>query len=222
MTDTTFLDRTRDGYDRTATGYVDAFQHHLDGKPLDQAMLGAFAEMVPPNLRVADIGCGTGVATAILRARGCDAFGIDLSPKMIAEARGLNPEIEFTVGSMTDLDLPDAGLGGVCAWYSVIHVPDAVLPAVFAEFHRVLVPGGVALLAFQIGEQPRHLTEVFGESVDLVFHRRRPEAVATLLEDAGLPVHAQLVRGPEGGGIESTPQGYLIARKPTTAEEHAP
>ena len=221
MDDSTFLDRTRDGYDRTAAGYVGAFQNHLDGRPLDHAMLKAFVDLVPTHHRVADIGCGTGVATAILRAHGADAFGIDLSPNMITEARRLNAGIEFTVGSMTELDLPDASVGGVCAWYSVIHIPDELLPTVFAEFHRVLIPGGVALLAFQIGDRPRHLTEAFGESVDLTFHRRRPAAVAELLAEAGLPVHAQLVRGPEGG-VESTPQGYLIARKHPQSEEPAP
>jgi ubiquinone/menaquinone biosynthesis C-methylase UbiE len=217
MTETPSPDRTRDGYDRTAAGYVAAFQHHLDDRPLDLAMLKAFHDMVPPNQRVIDIGCGTGVATAILRDHGADVSGIDLSPNMIAQARRLHPDIGFTVGSMTDLDLPDACAGGVCAWYSVIHIPDDQLPAVFAEFGRVLIPGGVALLAFQIGDRPRHLTEAFGERVDLIFHRRRPEAMARLLNDAGLPVHAQLVRGPEGDGVESTPQGYLIARKSAPA-----
>lgn len=217
MTETPFLDRTRDGYDRTAAGYVTAFQHHLDDKPLDHAMLRAFTAMVPPNQRVLDIGCGTGAATAILRDNGARVSGIDLSPNMVAQARRLHPDIGFSVGSMTSLDLPDACAGGVCAWYSVIHIPDDQLPAVFAEFHRVLTPGGVALLAFQIGDQPRHLTEAFGQSVDLMFHRRRPEAIATLLTDAGLPVHAQLVREPDGGGVESTAQGYLIARKPASA-----
>ncbi len=105
----------------------------------------------------------------------------------------------------------------MCAWYSVIHIPDDHLPAVFAEFHRVLVPGGVALLAFQVGDRPRHLTEAFDEHVDVLFHRRRPETVARLPNDAGLPVHAQLVRQPPDDGVESTPQGYLIARKPAPA-----
>ncbi len=85
--------------------------------------------------------------------------------------------------------MPDAGVGGLCAWYSVIHIPDDVLPAVFAEFHRVLVPGGVALLAFQIGDRPRHLTEAFGESVDLMFHRRHPETIAELLQRCGATGH---------------------------------
>jgi hypothetical protein len=76
---------------------------------------------------------------------------------MIAQARLRSPHLDFAVGSMTDLDLPDGSVGGVCAWYSTIHVP-----------------GGeaVVLLAFQVGNQPRRLTEAFGIQVDLECHRR--------------------------------------------------
>jgi hypothetical protein len=76
-----------------------------------------------------------------------------------------------------------------------------------------LRPGGYALLAFQVGDQPRVLTEVFGEGVSLTFYRRRPDAVAALIGEAGLNLHAQLVREPDDDGFESTPQAYLIARK---------
>lgn len=221
MTDADFLQRTRDGYDRTATGYTAAFHDHLATKPVDLAMLAAFAGLVAKgaDTRVADIGCGTGATTAMLRDHGVDAFGIDLSPNMIAEALRLNPDIDFTVGSMTELSLPDAAVGGICAWYSIIHVPDTHLPDVFAGFYRALAPGGVLLLAFQVGARPRILTEAFDTAVDLTFHRRRPEAVAALLQEAGLPLYAQLLREPDGGRVESTPQAYLIAQKP---EENCP
>ncbi|MFD4664838.1 MULTISPECIES: class I SAM-dependent methyltransferase [Streptomyces] len=43
---------------------------------------------------------------------------------------------------MTDLDLADGSLGGIIAWYSIVHTPPELLPVVFAEFHRVLAPGG--------------------------------------------------------------------------------
>jgi ubiquinone/menaquinone biosynthesis C-methylase UbiE len=44
------------------------------------------------------------------------AFGIDLSPEMIAVARRTYPDLRFEVGSMLRLDLPDAALGGVLAF----------------------------------------------------------------------------------------------------------
>lgn len=210
-----FLERTRDGYDAMAEAYVTHFGHHLDGKPVEWGLFAAFASLVRAtgNAAVADVGCGTGVATGMLRDHGLEPIGIDLSPNMIEQASLRFPDVEFAVGSMTDLDLPDNQFGGVCAWYSTIHVPDPHLPQVFSEFHRVLSPGGYVLLAFQVGDQPRHVTDAFGASVDLLFHRRKPAAVASQLAAVGLPTYAQTVRESNDDGMESTPQAFLIARK---------
>jgi SAM-dependent methyltransferase len=218
-----FLQRTRDGYDAMAEAYVTHFGHHLDGKPVELGMVAAFASLVRAtgNPAVADIGCGTGVATGMLRDHGAHPTGIDLSPNMIEQARLRHPDLEFTVGSMTDLDLPDNHFGGVCAWYSTIHVPDSHLRQVFSEFHRVLAPGGYVLLAFQVGDQPRHLTEAFGASVDLLFHRRRPAGVASELAAVGLPTYALTVRESDDDGVESTPQAFMIARKPVDDQHRA-
>lgn len=212
-----FLAVTRDGYDRTAAPYAERFHRHLDDKPLDLAMLNALAALVAktPNRRVVDVGCGTGATTAILSGHDVDAFGIDLSPNMISQAQRLNPELSFHSGSMLELDVPDAAVGGVCAWYSIIHVPDEHLSQVFEEFHRVLIPGGLALLAFQVGDQPRVLREAFGQKIELTFFRRQPSEVSERLERAGLQRHAELVRDPDGDGFESTPHAYVIARKVT-------
>lgn len=207
-----FVAVTRDGYDRSAAHYVARYQCHLDDRPVDRAMIGAFAALVDPGAGVLDVGCGTGVATAALAAAGLDVIGIDLSPNMIAQARQHNPGLSFRVGSMLDLDVADGSVGGLCAWYSIIHVPDTHLPAVFAEFHRVLAPGGVVLVAFQVGEQPRVLTDFDGAQVNLTFIRRRPDVVADLLAKSGLRVYAELVRQPDDE-IESTRQAYLIARR---------
>src|SRR5690349_15823355 len=176
-------------------------------------MLSGFAGLVKPNGLIADVGCGTGATSRMFADHGLDVVGIDLSPNMIAEARRLNPGLRFEVGSMTNLAFDDGFFDGICAWYSVIHVPDDTLPQVFSEFFRVLRPGGVALTAFQVGDQPRSFTEMFGAQVSLTFYRRQPDTVALMLEDAGLQPYAGLVREPDDDGFESTPHAYLIARR---------
>lgn len=212
----TYLDATRRGYDATAREYAARFHDHLDRLPVDLAMLSAFAGLVRATGRcdVLDVGCGTGATTAILRDHGLTPVGIDLSPNMIDEARRFNPDLTFEVGTMTALDVDDEAVGGLCAWYSTIHVPDHHLPQVFAEFRRVVAPGGVVLLAFQVGDEPRRLSEAFGVPVDLEFHRRRPGAVAAQLTEVGFEVYARTVREPEAAGIESTPQAFLLAVRP--------
>jgi ubiquinone/menaquinone biosynthesis C-methylase UbiE len=210
-----FVTLTREGYDRTAADYAERFHHHLDDKPVDLAMVSAFAGLITrrENRRVIDVGCGTGATTALLDSAGVEAFGVDLSANIVAQARQLNPGLQFSVGSMTNLDVPDQSAGGICAWYSIIHVPDEYLTDVLGEFHRVLIGGGLVLLAFQVGDEPRVLTNAFGHEVHLAFYRRQPRHVAEQLADAGFGVYAQLVRQPDDDTFESTPHAYLIARK---------
>jgi SAM-dependent methyltransferase len=214
VTEPAFLTSTRASYDAVATDVAERWKDELAGQPLDRAVLATFAELVltAGGGPVADIGCGTGRVTGHLHGLGVDVFGIDLSPGMLAIARRDHPGLRFEVGSMTALDVPDAALAGLMAYYSTIHIPDELLPHVFAEFYRVLAPGGHALLAFQVGDEPLRMSEAFGHEIALEFHRRRPEHVAALLGDAGLPVHAHAVREP--GPTERTPHAYLLARKP--------
>jgi SAM-dependent methyltransferase len=218
VTEPDFLHATRSSYDAVAADYAVRFGDELAARPLDRGMLQGFAELVQAagGGPVADIGCGPGRVTAHLTGLGLPAFGIDLSPQMIEIARRAHPGLRFEVGSMLALDLPDGALGGVLAWYSTIHVPDDRLPEAFAEFGRVLRPGGFALLGFQAGDEPLHMTEAMGHAISLDFHRRRPDQLAELLSRAGLPVRARLVREPDDDGEfpERTKQAFLLARKP--------
>ncbi|MDG9706025.1 class I SAM-dependent methyltransferase [Streptomyces sp. DH37] len=210
------LNAVRAAYDAIAADYAEHFEGEFQAKPLALAMLDAFARTVLAHGGgpVADVGCGPGRVTAHLDSLGLDVFGVDLSPEMVALARRAYPDLRFEEGSMTGLELDDASLAGLAAWYSVIHVlPDRV-PAVLSEFHRVLAPGGHLLLGFQVGDEPLHLSEAFGRAVSLDFHRMRPDRVAGLLEQAGFSVCARLLREAYDG--ETAPQAYLLARKPGT------
>jgi SAM-dependent methyltransferase len=215
-----FVRATRTSYDAVAGDYAERFRHELADRPLDRAMLLAFAELVRAAGAgpVADVGCGTGRVTAMLAGLGLQVSGIDLSPQMVATARREHPGLRFEVGSMLALDLPDGALGGVLAWYSTIHVPDDRLPTAFAEFRRVLAPGGYVLLGFQVGDEVMHRSEGLGHQISLDFHHRQPGQLAGLLGRAGFAVCSRMVREPDGNPEfpEQHSQGFVIARKPLT------
>lgn len=208
--------QVRSTYDAVAATYAERFTAELAAKPVDRGLLAAFADLVLADGGgpVADLGCGPGHVGAHLRELGLDVFGVDLSPGMVAVARDRHPDMRFDVGSMLALDLPDAALAGACAFYSVIHLPTAELPRAFAELGRVLRPGGHAILAFQVGddaEQHRRGEWLGHQDVELPLWWRRPEHVAGLLADAGIHVHATLVREPDA--TESVDRAYLLARR---------
>jgi SAM-dependent methyltransferase len=109
-----WLEDTRTSYDTVAASYADYVRGSLDGEPYLRSALALFAGLVGAGGGpVADVGCGPGHITALLHDLGVDAFGIDLSPAMIDQARRDRPGLRFEVGSMTDLRLADASVGGL-------------------------------------------------------------------------------------------------------------
>ena len=209
---------TRAGYDAIAEQYAEHFAQELASAPLDRAVMAAFAELVRRDHEVPEVlevGSGPGGVSAHLRELGLSIRGIDLSPAMVALARREHPSVAFEGGEMSALAVGDPSLAGVVAWSSLIHVPEAGRPDVLAEFHRVLAPGGLLLLAFQIGDHTRHHDQAFGHPVSVDFHRLRPDAVVALLDDAGFEIVARVEKAPEETSRAApTPQEMLIVRRP--------
>jgi SAM-dependent methyltransferase len=201
-------------YDVVAADYADVLRGMLADDATDRAVLSLFAELVQRDGGglVGDLGCGPGRITPYLAGLGLHVFGVDLSPGMIEVARRDHPHLRFEVGSMAALDLPDQALSGALAWYSLIHTPTRLLPEVLAELHRVLAPGGRLMVAFQVGQEPRHIAQAYGHEMSLDNHRRTPEVYETLLSAAGFAVTHRLVREP--ADFEKEPQAFLLARRP--------
>lgn len=207
-----WLADTRTSYDTVAAGYADQLRDALAGYPYLRGALAAFADMVRAagGGPVADVGCGPGHVTAHLHELGVDAFGVDLSPGMIEVARREHPGLRFEVGSMTDLDLPDASVAGLLGWWSLVHVPDHAIGGILGHFHRVLRPGGLLVLGFHAGDGSRLKTEGYGgHPMRVHVHRRPPARVRAWLCDAGFAVEAETLLDPDDG----SPGAILFARR---------
>jgi SAM-dependent methyltransferase len=199
----------RGSYDVAAADYAKVLADDLARNPYDRSMLDLFAELV--SGRVGDLGCGPGRITTYLAGHGLDAFGVDLSPEMVAVARSSYPGLSFEVGDLFNLDLPDGGLGGALAWYSLVHTPPEDLPKVFAEIRRVLAPGGLLLHAFKVGGARYHLDHAYGHPLSLDVYQYQPAEITALLISAGFVEVAAFTHAPLGR--EKQPQGYLLVRK---------
>ncbi|WP_432078632.1 class I SAM-dependent methyltransferase [Streptomyces sp. YPW6] len=217
MTDPSHLNEIRQSYDTVAADYARCVKDPGALDPVSRAVLSAFAELVTSSGLgpTADVGCGPGKVTAYLTGLGVSAFGVDLSPKMIALARAAHPDLRFDVGSMSALAAGDGELGGVLAYYSTHHLPPAELPAVYQEFHRTLAPGGRLLLVTRVGEEGRRRrTYGYGDGDPAPFdsYRLPADRIAGLLEQAGFAITAQTLQAPEEGARR--PVAGFLARKP--------
>jgi predicted TPR repeat methyltransferase len=98
--------------------------------------------------RAIDLGCGTGLAATAFAKEADHFIGIDLSPRMIEEARATGLYAQLEVADMTQglRDKPDASADLVLAADAMVYLSD--LTPLLREVKRVLVSGG--LLAFTV------------------------------------------------------------------------
>ena len=168
-----------------------------------------------PANRVVDLGCGTGVLTAVLhRELGAEStLGVDSSDAMLERARTLDvPGLDFVHG--------DIGQWWPAAPFDVVFSNAAIQwlgdhPALFARLRAMLVPGGE--LAVQVPANFDHLShrlaaEIAREEpfIDAMrgytrtFAVLAPEEYATLLHQLGfitqsvrLQVYAHVLESPD-------------------------
>jgi ubiquinone/menaquinone biosynthesis C-methylase UbiE len=207
-------DQTKSSYDKVAEEYTAQLLNELENKPLDRELLDRFAERMRRKGRVCDLGCGPGHVARYLYERGVDVFGIDLSPGMVEEARKANPDIEFRVGDMRALDLPDGSLAGIAAFYSIIHVPREEVTDALRELRRVLQPGGVLFLTFHVGDEVVHLEDFLGHPVSLDFTFFTQGEMEGYLRDAGFRVDTSIQRPPYPDVEHQSTRVYIFVLKP--------
>lgn len=210
-------DATRRSYDLVADRYAAELSDELRHKPLDRALLDAFAELAPEGV-VADMGCGPGHVGRYLAARGRAVVGLDLSPGMCAATRRTTG-LPAAAADMTTLPLGAQTLAGLVCLYAVIHLDTAHRARAYGEFARVLQPGGHALVAFHVSDADvptdgvKHLDDWWGERVDLTFRYLDPDAETAALAAAGLSLTARLDRGPHPGAEHASQRAYLLVTR---------
>ncbi|MGH9605259.1 MAG: class I SAM-dependent DNA methyltransferase [Terracidiphilus sp.] len=215
MTERDRIDGIRADYDRIAREYARRLYNELKDKPLDCDLLRRFAAATGGRGTVCDMGCGPGHVARLLRDSGAEVFGLDLSPGMIAEARRLNPDIDFREGNMLALPLNDGELAGIAAFYAIVNLPVELLPTAFDGMHRALAPGGLLLLAFHAGDEVIRPGERFGQAISMEFFCFPQVVVRTLLVQAGFEIEEVVERGPYAPEVEfQSNRSYIFARKP--------
>jgi SAM-dependent methyltransferase len=110
------------------------------------------AAAVAAGQRVLDVACGPGYAAVAACRRGATACGVDFSTEMLAVARELHRQVEFTEADAEQLPFGDTCFDAVISNFGIHHVPRPALA--LAEVYRVLMPGGS--IAFTIWAEPEH------------------------------------------------------------------
>lgn len=175
------IDAVRTAYGARAGEYAAALGSISHVAAADLALVGNWADGLSGP--VVDAGSGPGHWNGWLAGRGLTVLGVDPVPEFVEIARASHPGVGFRVGQASSLPEADAALGGVFAWYSLIHASVNEVSRSLAEFARCVRPGGGLLLGFFAGA----LHSPFGHAVTTAYYWPVAE-LAAMVEAAGFTV----------------------------------
>ncbi len=166
------------------TGLADVYARSRPDYPKDaldfivaHCRLGAGAIVV-------DVGCGTGISSRLLAERGLRVIGIEPNADMRQRAAGERGagNAEYRAGRAEATGLPDTCADAVVAAQSAHWFK---LDAAFAEFHRILKPGGWVVLIWNERDETDVFTAAYGDVI-----RSTPGAAAleAMRQAAGEPL----------------------------------
>lgn len=138
----TFEDKSRESYNRKA----DDYDNTSDGKFTEKFKELLLEEITAENKNVLDVACGNAAFLKMLSDKyDIRGYGIDISEKMIENAKKRCPDMTFEISSCehTPFDNQMFDMVTVCAAYH--HFPDT--KAFAKEVSRILKPKGLLYIA---------------------------------------------------------------------------
>lgn len=163
----------------------------------DKRWIERFADLLPANAAVLDLGCGGGDPVALeLARRGFRITGADSSPTLIALCQQRLPDQRWLAADMRSLSL-GVQFAGVLAWDSFFHLAHDDQRAMFPIFAAHSASG--AILMFNAG--PAHGEAIGSYRGDPLYHASLDAAeYARLLTNSGFNLVEHSINDPSKGG----------------------
>ncbi|MFC6975530.1 class I SAM-dependent methyltransferase [Halomicroarcula sp. GCM10025709] len=186
----------RTGYDDIAATYT----AERDGDGRERRLLTDLSAALPAGSRVLDAGCGAGTPALDVVVGDHAVTGLDISREQLRSAGARLPDSLFCQGDLAALPFVDDTFDALVSLHAVIHVPRAEHAAVFAEFERVLAPGGRLLAALGNEEWEGNNDDWLDTGTEMAWSFHGRERNRELLTDAGFTVTDVEVVDDELGG----------------------
>lgn len=177
---------TRQAYNLAAQKYHDLFHNEVNEKEYDRKLLDSFATKFNEDSLVCDAGCGpSGHIGRYLFGKGIKVVGVDISEKCVELARLNNPEMKFEHADIGSMLFDDNSFDGLISYYSIINTPKIYVNRIFAEFRRVLKPGGYLLVAVKAGTNEGYIDDLLGIKTKIYSTLFTQEEIADYFSQAG-------------------------------------
>lgn len=200
-------------FDNIGERYDLAFPHKDGQVAAGKWLIG----QLPGGARVLDAGCGTGLPTALqLHEAGLSVTGIDISEVMLALARENVPGADLRQLDLTEIGPELGSFDAVVAFFSLLMLPRADIPAVLARLRDVLVPGGLLAVGMVEADVDNVPIDFLGMPVHVTGYPR--DELARVVEAAGLSVleTRDLSYAPVSTQVPPEVQLFLYCRRPVS------
>lgn len=187
-----------------STNNSDVYNNHVDDH-IDRTSMGElpagfidlltqFAESLPEDSTVLDVGSGTGRDIAYLKQNYSNitgGIGLEIAENMVERSGELNPTPEYVQADATSIPLPDNSVEGVWCPATVFLLDYDNMVSAVNEIFRVLTEDGHAMIGFKLGdnksrEEGYHTRERWDE--ELTYYYLNEESTIELVENAGFSV----------------------------------
>lgn len=168
----------------------------------NQKIIDTIIELLKPSLSspLIDLGCGSGIFTQMLAARGYECIGVDLSHNLLHRGKQQRPDLMFIQADVEALPFADNSVDTIVLSCLVHHLPDPSNCA--KELQRVLKPNG-RFVAFDPNRlNPfmylyRDRTSPFYSSKGVTENERPvlPKQVRDIFQSAGLECKSTYIDG---------------------------
>ena len=137
---------TKEAYDKIYKSY----KKTVKSEGLDHPYIERFLGYLRPNQHILDAGAGTGfIANEIKALHKLNVTAIDISPKMVKQAKRDFPSLNYSQMDMRWLKFPRNNFDAIFANYSLIHIIEDDVEMTLNGFAKVLKPRGYLYLALQ-------------------------------------------------------------------------
>jgi SAM-dependent methyltransferase len=145
------------------------FPHNIDGAMRYYAVIRLLAERFSPDLRVLEVGSGSGGVTEFLEH---PVTGVDPAFERTADRR--TEWLQPVAGSVEALPFEDASFDAVLSVEMLEHVPEKARQRALEELFRVTAPGGRLIVTFPADEVGERLDRRFNQAYRARFGEDHP------------------------------------------------
>jgi ubiquinone/menaquinone biosynthesis C-methylase UbiE len=141
------------------------------------------------DIKILDIGAGTGRLSVLLAKGGAQVTALDVSPKMLDMLKKKNKDIQTVVGDAESLLFEDNSFDIVTAAFLIVHLKNP--SRFFDEVYRILKDGGVFVVT-NINQKNSPLVKTKAGEIIIESFYHRPEKIRAILESLAFSVENEV------------------------------